>query len=161
MEIHTSVMPPPPALKAKIQQTLEVMSTGVDIARHGTQANEAQRLLFCNHLISYADLDNYARRADFIAAFMNQINPKSVRSAGNQDSAEFLESKLCEWDDLLHAYEILRDDMFPDDSIRRAIALVRIDRMRDPALKRIALAQIGVSMEEHAATNPSGDLFAA
>lgn len=100
-------------------------------------------------------------RVDRVAAYLNTLNPESVRSAGNEAAADFLERKHQEWDDLIHAYEQQCGDLFTSGSMKKAMALVRIDRMRDPTLKRIALHQIGVSIEECAAANPNGDLFAA
>lgn len=44
-------------------------------------------------------------RLDRVAAFLNQVNPTSVRGSGNEIGADFLEAKQCEWDDLLHEYE--------------------------------------------------------
>lgn len=40
-----------------------------------------------------------------VAAFLMSISPDAVRAAGNVDSAEFLETKLNEWADALHALE--------------------------------------------------------
>lgn len=40
-----------------------------------------------------------------VAAFLMSISPDSVRAAGNADSAAFLEAKLNEWADALHALE--------------------------------------------------------
>jgi hypothetical protein len=100
-------------------------------------------------------------RLDRVAAYLNTLNPESVRAAGNDAAADYLEAKHKEWDDLLHAYEQQRGDMFRPGQFRKAMALVRIDRMRDPALKRMALAEIGVSIQEAASANPNGDLFAA
>ncbi len=44
-------------------------------------------------------------RLDRVTAYLNSLNPDSIRSAGNEDSADFLERKHEEWDDVLHAYE--------------------------------------------------------
>lgn len=46
-------------------------------------------------------------RLDRVAAFLGTINPDRVRGAGNESSAEHLESKITEWDDALHDYEEL------------------------------------------------------
>lgn len=100
-------------------------------------------------------------RLDRVAAYLNTLNPESVRSAGNEMAADFLERKHCEWDDLIHAYEQQRGTIFQAGQYQKAIAMVRIDRMRDPVLKRLALAEIGVTIEEAASANPNGDLFAA
>lgn len=100
-------------------------------------------------------------RLDRVAAYLNTLNPDSVRSAGNEASADFLEAKHQEWDDLIHAYEQQRGDMFGGTSLKKVYAIARIDRMRDPALKKLALAEIGVTIAEASAANPNGDLFAA
>ena len=44
-------------------------------------------------------------RLDRVAAFLNTVNPESVRGQGNQAAADFLEAKHEEWDDLIDAYE--------------------------------------------------------
>lgn len=44
-------------------------------------------------------------RLDRVAAFLNTINPENVRTQGNDSSADWLERKQTEWDDLLDAYE--------------------------------------------------------
>jgi hypothetical protein len=100
-------------------------------------------------------------RLDRVAAYLNTLNPESVRAAGNDAAADYLEAKHQEWDDLLHAYEQSRGEMFSGGSFKKSMALVRIDRMRDPVLKKLALAEIGVSIAEAAAASPNGDLFAA
>lgn len=100
-------------------------------------------------------------RLDRVAAYLNTLNPENVRAAGNEAAADYLEQKHQEWDDLIHAYEQQRGEMFGSGQFRKAMALVRIDRMRDPHLKKIALTEIGVSIAESATNNPNGDLFAA
>ena len=100
-------------------------------------------------------------RVDRVAGFLFTINPDMVRALGNEDGADFLEHKHQEWLDVIHAYEQQHGDLFRTSQYRKAMALVRIDRMRDPALKRIALAEIGVSIEEATSANPNGNLFAA
>lgn len=44
-------------------------ATALTIFTNGNQAAPEARLLFCNRLISLADLDGYPRRAEFIAAY--------------------------------------------------------------------------------------------
>lgn len=44
-------------------------------------------------------------RIDRVAAFLNTVNPESVRGQGNESAADFLEAKHAEWDDLIDAYE--------------------------------------------------------
>lgn len=50
-------------------------------------------------------------RLDRVSAYLNTISPESVRGAGNEAAADFLERKHQEWDDLIHAYESERGDM--------------------------------------------------
>lgn len=100
-------------------------------------------------------------RLDRVAAYLNTLNPESVRAAGDDSAADYLETKHQEWDDLLHAYEQQRGELFGGASLKKVYAIAKIDRLRDPILKRIALAEIGISIEEAASANPNGDLFAA
>jgi hypothetical protein len=44
-------------------------------------------------------------RLDRVAAYLNTVNPESVRGQGNESAADFLEAKHAEWDDLIDAYE--------------------------------------------------------
>lgn len=99
-------------------------------------------------------------RLDRVAAYLNMLNPESVRAAGNEAAADFLEAKHLEWDDLIHAYELRRGQIF-GGSFRKAMALTRIDRMRDPQLKKLALAELGVTLQEPDKAPTTGDLFAA
>lgn len=99
-------------------------------------------------------------RLDRVAAYLNMLNPESVRSAGNEAAADFLEAKHREWDDLIHAYEQQRGHIF-GGSFRKAMALTRIDRMKDPALKKLALAELGITIDTPHEEPKTGDLFAA
>ncbi len=99
-------------------------------------------------------------RVDRVAAFLLSINPDAVRVSGNADSADWLEAKHREWDDLIHAYELQRGQIF-GGSFRKAMALTKIDKMRDPALKKLALAELGVTLPEPDKAPTTGDLFAA
>lgn len=101
-----------------------------------------------------------AIRVDRVAAFLLSINPDSVRGAGNTDAADWLEAKHREWDDLIHAYEQQRGQLF-GGSFRKAMALTKIDKMRDLALKKLALAELGITLPETKEPPKSGDLFAA
>lgn len=99
-------------------------------------------------------------RLDRVAAYLNMLNPESARSAGNEAAADFLEAKHREWDDLIHAYEQQRGQIF-GGSFRKAMALTRIDRMKDPALKKLALAELGITIATPHEEPKTGDLFAA
>jgi hypothetical protein len=44
-------------------------------------------------------------RLDRVTAFLNTVNPENVRAKGNNESADWLEAKHQEWDDVLHQYE--------------------------------------------------------
>lgn len=99
-------------------------------------------------------------RLDRVAAYLNMLNPESVRAAGNEAAADFLEAKHREWDDLIHAYEQQRGQIF-GGSLRKAMALTKIDKMKDSVLKKLALAELGVTLPEPKGTPTTGDLFAA
>lgn len=58
--------------------------------------DERSRLLFCNHLVHFADLDAYSRRAQFIAAY----------STGGSVDARRLEAMYLAESGLLSAHEI-------------------------------------------------------
>lgn len=58
--------------------------------------DERARLLFCNHLVHFADLDTYSRRAHFIAAY----------STGGSADARRLEAFYLAESQLLSAHEI-------------------------------------------------------
>lgn|SRR5574338_129666 len=103
-------------------------------------------------------------RADRVLAFFSSINPTRVRSAGNVEGAEFIESKRA----LLFALEsagIRQADTVSGDvkarrhrnssyrAIARALLIAAIDEIDDPVLQAFALAEIGIH------TPASGDLF--
>lgn len=123
----------------------------------------ARRLGTCTIQMYWAGQDRevVAIRLDRVASYLMSINPDAVRGAGNESAADYLEAKHQEWDDLIHRYEQQRGELFGGASLKKVYAIAKIDRLRDPALKRIALAEIGVSIEEAAAANPNGNLFAA
>lgn len=100
-------------------------------------------------------------RLDRVAAYLNTLNPESVRAAGNEAAADFLEQKHREWDDLIHAYEQHRGELFSERSVKTAMAIARIDGMRDLTLKRIALSHLGIDPELGGTPSPTGNLFAA
>lgn len=67
---------------------------------------EGLRLLFCNHLVSYAELDAYPRRAQFIAAY----------STGGSEDARRLEAMYLAEAKLLSAHEVADSyDMAADE----------------------------------------------
>lgn len=125
----------------------------------------ARRLGICTQSFLWAgqDREMVAIRVDRVASYLMSINPDAVRGRGNIAAADWLEAKHLEWDDLIHSYEQQRGELFGGASLKKVYAIAKIDRLRDPILKRIALAEIGISIEEAAAAaaNPNGDLFAA
>lgn len=139
----------------------------IGIAWHN-QYKKMQAPYFCRRLGVCVDDIIYAGQArqmvlirlDRVAAYLNMLNPESVRAAGNEAAADFLEAKHKEWDDLIHAYEQQRGQLF-GGSFRKAIALTRVDRMRDPLLKKLALAELGITVPEAVPASSNGDLFAA
>lgn len=128
---------------------------GIEWARQHKKTQVAyfsRRMGFCVVPMYYAGQtrEMVLIRLDRVAAYLNTLNPESVRAAGNDEAADFLERKHQEWDDLIHAYEQRRGDLFSERSVRKAMAMARIDRMRDPTLKRIALAEIGIAFPQAA-----------
>lgn len=128
----------------------------------------ARRLGVCVGDIPYAGQTRQMVliRLDRVAAYLNMLNPESVRAGGNEAAADWLEAKHQEWDDLLHAYEQQRGGLL-GDSYRKAMALARIDKIRDGALKKLALAELGITLPPSpntpapAGAGSNGDLFAA
>ncbi len=103
-------------------------------------------------------------RVDRVQAFLNTINPDSVRAAGNIDSADWLEAKHAEWDDVLHAWESghradVQEKMTA--SLRRAGVIARIASIKSPALQRLALSEIGINPDllVMRPADEQGDLF--
>lgn len=123
----------------------------------------SRRLGICTQSFLWAgqEREMVSIRVDRVAAYLMSINPDAVRGKGNTSAADWLEQKHQEWDDLIHAYEQQRGEMFGTGQYKKAMAMVRIDRMRDPVLKRLALAEIGVSIDEAKKASSTGDLFAA
>lgn len=104
-------------------------------------------------------------RVDRVQAFLNSINPDSVRSAGNVDAADWLEAKHAEWDDLLHAWESGHRAEVQGKltaALRRAGVIARVASIKDPVLQRIALLEIGINPDLlKPRAEEQGDLFAA
>lgn len=96
-------------------------------------------------------------RLDRVAAYLNTINPESVRAAGNESAADFLEQKHAEWDDLIHAYELQSGKgLFNSRAVHMVAAIARIDRIRSPELKRLAMAELGIDTAAAPAPASSG-----
>lgn len=105
-------------------------------------------------------------RIDRVEAYLNTLNPEQIRSAGNIDSADWLEAKHAEWDNVLHAWESgrrLEVQSKMTAALRRAGVIARIDAIKNPALRRIALLEIGIDPDLIEPTGPKnqGDLFKA
>jgi len=150
--------------RVPLKPICDVVSVDWETQRKKVQsAYLARRLGICTQSFLWAgqEREMVAIRIDRVAAYLTTINPDAVRAAGNEAAADYLEQKHQEWDDLIHAYEQQRGDMFNAGQFRKAMAMVRIDRMRDPVLKRLALAEIGVSIDEAKQGSATGDLFAA
>ena len=90
----------------------------------------SRRLGTCIVSIPYAgqQREMVCIRLDRVSAFLNQINPESVRGGGNELGADFLEAKQCEWDDLLHEYETRQGGMLAglSDEARSKAIYVRL-----------------------------------
>lgn len=70
-------------------QTATPAASATAIFIHGNQANDALRRTFCNRLLTLADLDDYPRRAEFVAAFsksgteqMRRIEARAIAAYG-------------------------------------------------------------------------------
>lgn len=84
---------------------------GVEWERQRKKVSEpylSKRLGTCTVQIRGADQarEMVCIRLDRVAAFLNTVNPESVRAQGNEPAADFLEAKHQEWDDLIDAYEM-------------------------------------------------------
>lgn len=103
-------------------------------------------------------------RVDRVEAYLNTLNPDLIRAAGNADSADWLEAKHQDWDDLLHAWESgLKNEARSKElaGLRRSGAIARAASIKDPVLQRLALLEIGINLDSSAASAEQGDLFAA
>lgn len=89
-------------------------------------------------------------RVDRVAAFLNRVNPDQVRAAGNDLSADFLEQKQCEWDDVIHDYEKQRGTMLREVSgegkqlalsIRSYVSAIKAKNATEDAEERRVLGQ--------------------
>lgn len=102
-------------------------------------------------------------RVDRVQAYLNTLNPDLIRAAGNVDSADWLEAKHAEWDDVLHAWESGHRAEVQGKitaSLRRAGVIARVDSIKNPALQRLALREIGVNPDLlEARADGQGDLF--
>lgn len=89
------------------------------ICHSGNASDEAFRLLFCNYVVSFADLDSYARRADFIAAF----GTGGTLAARRREAAALADSGLLMLDDIIYCRNnaLRGDDMWARDGSRREI----------------------------------------
>jgi hypothetical protein len=85
-------------------------------------------------------------RGDRVAAWLDSLNPELVCVAVNEDAADFLEARHEEWDISLQALNLHREQVFAG-AVKRARAIERIDRIRDPKLKALALAELGVTWQ--------------
>lgn len=105
-------------------------------------------------------------RLDRVAAFMMTINLDRVRANGNESGATFLLAKLTEWADALHDYETFGNAHNPRHAnallaLRRANAIANVAKIKDEALRRVALQDLGVTYADGVpqAGGTNGDLF--
>ncbi len=127
-----------------------------------------RRMGICIEEILYAGQtrEMVAIRIDRVESYLNTLNPDLIRAAGNIDSADWLEAKHAEWDNVLHAWESgrrLEVQSKMTAALRRAGVIARIDAIKNPALRRIALLEIGIDPDLIEPTGPEnqGDLFKA
>jgi hypothetical protein len=90
-------------------------------------------------------------RLDRVVAFLNSINPESVRGAGNAAAADFLEEKHAEWDMVLHDYEMQKGGLLERVSatsknravnMRLYLSVLREKRVTDHKPDRIVLEAV-------------------
>lgn len=88
------------------------------------------------------DLDGgkpqFCIRVDRVTSFLNSLNVSNIRAMGNHSSADWLETKHEEWDDALHQYETNGVAVKPESRSSVIDVLAKIDRIKNPELKRIA-----------------------
>lgn len=142
----------------------------------GTQYKKMQtpyltrRLGVCVVSIPYAgqQREMVCIRLDRVSAFLNQVNPTSVRGGGNEIGADFLEAKQCEWDDLLHEYETRQGGMLQSISgetrtkainIRLYLSVLRAKRDTNDEADRSALSTLAKGLAADAGAPYQPDLI--
>lgn len=142
----------------------------------GTQHKKMQtpyltrRLGVCIVSIPYAGQlrEMVCIRLDRVSAFLNQVNPTSVRGGGNEIGADFLEAKQCEWDDLLHEYETRHGGMLQAISgetrtkainIRLYLSVLRAKRDASDEADRTALTTMAKALAADAGAPYQPDLI--
>jgi len=82
-------------------------------------------------------------RIDRVTAFLNTLNPAKIRGMGNDEAADWLESKHQEWDDALHAYETSIDGIFGNSQAADVKHLSELYKLRKlaPSLQEKAAIQ--------------------
>lgn len=107
-------------------------------------------------------------RLDRVTAYLNQINPMKVRSAGNEIGADFLEAKQCEWDDVIHEYESRKHGMLKTAdvasrnraiNVRLYLQVLREKRVTDDERDRKALSTIAEELAADAGIPYQSDLL--
>lgn len=103
-------------------------------------------------------------RIDRVVAFLNSLNPDLIRVTGNADSADWLEAKHQEWDDVLHAWENgfrAESTAKMAENIRISAAITRAAAIKHPVLQRLALEKLGIDLDSLVAESDiaQGDLF--
>lgn len=140
-----------PTQHAKMQEEWKAEFLGVCVL-DTPYAGEQKRQMVCIRL-------------DRVAAYLLSLNPAKIRDAGNESGAAFLQAKLTEWADALHDYETFGSAHNPRHAdallaMRRANAIANVAKIKDAALRRIALAELGIDLAAPAsAPSTTGDLF--
>lgn len=104
-------------------------------------------------------------RLDRVAALLNQMNPESVRGAGNEAAADFLEAKQAEWDDLIHQYETRKGGMLSAAlkdkalNVRLFLSVLRAKREAVSPAERNALAVQAAALSAAAGVPYQPDLI--
>lgn len=106
-------------------------------------------------------------RLDRVAAFLNSLNPNTIRAGGNEAAADYLERKHTEWDDLIHQYEAQNGQLIQQAtsakivSIRTFLAVSRAKRLTEDAAERKALSAMQSNLATDAGVTYQPDLLDA
>lgn len=127
----------------------------------------SRRLGTCIGHMSYAGQtrEMVCIRLDRVAALLNQMNPESVRGAGNEAAADFLEAKQAEWDDLIHEYETRKGGMLSAAlkdkalNVRLFLSVLRAKREAVSPAERNALAVQAAALSAAAGVPYQPDLI--
>lgn len=128
-----------------------------------------RRFGICTHEVMGADQTRMmvCIRLDRVVAFLNSLNPNTIRAGGNEAAADYLERKHSEWDDLIHQYEAQNGQLIQQAAsakiinIRTFLAVSREMRMVESKNMRVALGAIAGGLALDAGVSYQPDLLDA